>query len=168
MNVGINSSIFILFYISHSFSLLKVDPVKINDIRDFFKEPSSLANKLVEVEKGKDGVFEVFVLQATQSSVPLLTVPTAPAIVTASISSSDIKSSENMPEIPSSATSYTIEYKVNSSRGQNHYLVKATVVGRRLLVATVQTKDEDYSTLTSEAIQTLDSLMVTNPSNIKK
>ena len=64
-----------------------------------------------------------------------------------------------------SATAYTIEYKVDSSRGQNHYLVKATVVDRRLLVATVQTRDEDYSTLTSEATRTLDSLMVSSPSS---
>ena len=147
-----------------------MDRVKIANIKDFFKEPSALANKLVEVEKSKEGVFDVFVLQAIQSSVPVMS-STAASTLSENNNNNNNNNSDNEATIspPSStatsATAYTIEYKVDSSRGQNHYLVKATVVDRRLLVATVQTRDKDYSTLTSEAIRTLDSLMVSSPSS---
>jgi hypothetical protein len=145
-----------------------MDRVKIANIKDFFKEPSALANKLVEVEKSKEGVFDVFVLQAIQSSVPVMSSTAASTL--SENNNNENNNSDNEAAIISpsstatSATAYTIEYKVDSSRGQNHYLVKVTVVvDRRLLVATVQTRDEDYSTLTSEATRTLDSLMVSSP-----
>lgn len=139
-----------------------MDRVKIADIRDFFKEPAALANKLVEVEKSKEGVFEVNVLQAVQSTVPLV----SPSTTVEPSSAPPVTSTEEVQkELPSTATAtaYTIEYKVDSSRGQNHYLVKATVVSRRLLVATVQTRDEDFSGLSVEANRMLESLSVSTP-----
>jgi hypothetical protein len=45
-----------------------VDPVRINSIKDF-STPSGLADKVVAVELGRDGVFETFVLAAQESKV---------------------------------------------------------------------------------------------------
>ena len=55
---------------------------------------------------------------------------------------------------------YTIEYKVDSSRGQNHFKVKASVVDSMLCVFTVQSKEEDFARLAPLADSMLDSLVI--------
>lgn len=100
------------------------------NIRDF-ATPDQLAEKVVNVERAKEGTFEVEVVSAKESTVPLSTA--------------------NMP-------AYVIEYKVDSSRGQNHYKVKASVVSSYLYVFTVQTKENDYAGVVDVVNTAIDSL----------
>jgi PsbP len=106
-----------------------IDRVKINDIKEF-ASPSALAQKVVDVEKSKEGVFEADVISSGESKLPI--------------------SSEGK-------LAYDIEYKVDSSRGQNHYFVKTSVVDKKLYVFTVQCKEESVAELTETAKAIIDS-----------
>ena len=106
-----------------------VDKVKINSIEEF-ATPSALAQRVVDVEKAKDGVFEADVVAYGEAK--------------SSISSSG-------------RPAYDIEYKVDSSRGQNHYLIKTSVVNKKLYVFTVQTKEESFPALADTAHAIVDS-----------
>jgi len=110
-----------------------VDPVKISSITELFKEPKGLADRVVQVELGKEGVFEANVLAARQST--------------------------EVPTRPNSIPAYTIEYKIDSSRGQNHYTVKALVAKNKLYVFTAQCKEEslqELQTATSNIVDSFD------------
>lgn len=48
---------------------------------------------------------------------------------------------------------YLIEYVVNSSRGEKHYLAKATVTGGQLYVFTAQASAADYNGATADSLQ---------------
>jgi len=109
-----------------------VDKVKINSIEEF-ATPSALAQKVVDVEKAKDGVFEADVVAYGEAKTPI--------------------SSSGRP-------AYDIEYKVDSSRGQNHYLIKASVVNKKLYVFTVQTKEESFPALADTAHAIVDSFQL--------
>lgn len=102
-----------------------VDPVRIGNIRDF-ATPEGLAERVVQVEKSKEGVFEANVLSARESARP--------------VSLAD-------PSIPA----YEIEYMVDSSRGQNHYVVKTTVIDSKLYVFTVQSKEATFPAISNSA-----------------
>jgi hypothetical protein len=131
-----------------------VDPVKISSIQDF-TTPAGLADKVVAVEKGKDGVFETEVLEAKQSSVtvavanPLNPYPSGAGAspVSASVS-------------PVSLTGYDIEYKVDSSRGLNHYSVRSTIANKQLYVFTAQCKEDSFLQLKADIREILDSLVI--------
>jgi PsbP len=105
--------------------------VKIKSIKDF-ASPTGLAEKVVAVERGKEGVFEATVLDAKEA-------PKSPS-----------------PDFPA----YYIEYLVDSSRGRNHYAVKASVIDEKLYVVTAQTKEDDYARLKQTASDLLDSFSV--------
>jgi hypothetical protein len=128
-----------------------MDKVKISSIKELFKEPSDLANKLKEVEQSKEGVYEVNIIQTVESLVP----------VAVDINNDNQKLEKE--RIIENKPAYIIEYKVDSSRGQNHYLVKSTIVNKRLYVATVQSKEISYPLISDEANAMINSLTITDP-----
>jgi hypothetical protein len=107
------------------------DPVRIKSILDF-ATPQGLGEKVVNVELAKEGVFSADVLSATKSSTL----------------------ASGNPDFPS----YDVEYKIDSSRGKNHYLIKATVVDSKLFVLTAQAKEATFGELEPELRQILASL----------
>jgi hypothetical protein len=90
--------------------------VKIKSIKEF-TTPEGVGKKVVDVEKSKEGVFEADVVNAEESAT----------------------------QVASNFPAYDIEYKIDSSRGKNHYLIRTTVVNKKLYVFTVQSKEDDYS-----------------------
>ena len=60
----------------------------------------------------------------------------------------------------SSLPAYSIEYEIDSSRGQNHYNVVATIYDNRLYVFTAQTKKGTYTDLANRIKQIIDSLVL--------
>ena len=139
-----------------------MDKVKITNIKEVFRSPDDLSKKLVEVERSKDGVFEVSVISASENSVSVVSSPSSSSINSPSISSS----LKEMTEIDSSSTNtipaYTIDYVVESSRGTNHYVAKSVVFNRRLFVATAQSKKDDFDLVKPEITSILDSFHLLN------
>lgn len=109
---------------------ITMDKVKIQNIKDF-TTPKGLADKVVLVEKSKEGVFEADVVDAKEGSEAVAGIP-----------------------------AYEIEYKIDSSRGKNHYFVKATVFNSKLYVFTVQCKEDSAEEIQSKAKSILDSLVL--------
>ena len=107
------------------------DPVRIKSIVDF-ATPEGLGQKVVNVELTKEGVYTADVISAALSPSP---------------------ASKN-PNFPS----YDVEYKIDSSRGKNHYLIKATVVDSKLFVFTAQTKEASFGELEPKLRQIMTSL----------
>lgn len=110
--------------------------MKINSIRQF-SSPGDLAQRVVEVERSKEGFMDAEVLGAASSSIP----PTA------------------------SEAAYDLEYKVLSTRGLNHYKVRTTILDKKLFVFTVQFKEEDFDRLHDVGDEILDSLTIQGSSN---
>ncbi len=110
-----------------------VDKVKINSIEEF-ATPSALAQRVVDVEKSKDGVFEADIVSYGESKTPI-SVSGRPA--------------------------YDIEYKIESSHGNNHYVIKTSVVNKKLYVFTVQTKEDSFADLSDTARAIVDSFKLT-------
>ena len=124
--------------------------MKINSIKDF-STPDGLAKKVVEVEKSKEGVFDTQILSASTSIIPYVTQTTASPLLEKQ-DNNQIKGND----------AYNIEYKVDSSRGLNHYNVRTTILNKKLYVFTVQCKEESLSELQSYSKEILDSLMIGN------
>eukprot|EP01036_Dinobryon_divergens_P033093 gene33093-42807_t len=103
-----------------------VDPVRINNIREF-ASADGLAEKVLEVERAKDGVFEVEKIAASEALIPISTEDGV-----------DKKSEVLLPV-------YDIEYKVDSSRGKNYYDIRTTVFDKKLYILTCQSKLETVS-----------------------
>ena len=95
-----------------------MDPVRINNIRDF-TTPDGLAEKVLNVERSKDGVFEVEKVASSETNLPI---------------------GEEKKLIPA----YDIEYKVDSSRGKNHYDIRTTVHDKKLYILTCQCKESTF------------------------
>ena len=112
---------------------LQIDRVKINDITEF-STPKGLADKVVKVELSKDGVFEADIVSYGQS--------------TESVSKTGNK------------VAYDIEYKIDSSRGKNHYNIKTTVIDKKLYVFTVQCKEDAYAELADTSKAIIDSFKI--------
>lgn len=107
---------------------MQVDPIKINHITEF-TSPEGLAKLVEKVERDKDGVIDVNIIQVN-SFLPnrISSVPT------------DKTTSLDDPM-------YELEYIVDSSRGLNHYTVAAGVRDKKLLVLTVQYREVDSAKL---------------------
>ena len=110
-----------------------VDKVKINSIEEF-ATPSDLAKRVVDVEKSKDGVFEADIISYGESKTPI--------------------SASGRP-------AYDIEYKIESSHGNNHYVIKTSVVNKKLYVFTVATKEDSFAGLSDTARAIVDSFQLT-------
>jgi len=108
-----------------------VDPVKISSVKEF-ATPQGLAERVVSVEKSKEGVFEANVISASESQTP----------------------------VTQAVPAYVIEYSVDSSRGQNHYLVKTTVISSRLYVFTAQAKEDSFPSLAKRLSEVVESFRV--------
>jgi len=100
-----------------------------------FGTPDSLAFRVEAVEKSKEGVTEVSIIRA-EDAMP---------------------ASQGFP-------AYLVEYIVDSTRGKNHYLVKTTIVNKKLFVFTIQAPDSEYNSLSTESQEMLNSLFIPNPS----
>ena len=125
-----------------------MDPVrKVSNIKEFANEPLVLANKLVDVEKSKEGVFDVEIVNAYETEIKPIQISNDNTIAPPTVAISP-------------SPSYIIEYKVDSSRGRNHYLVKSVIRDKKLLVATVQCKEDDYEKLSQEAKSIIDSVQL--------
>mmetsp|Transcript_19979 Transcript_19979/g.33464 ORF Transcript_19979/g.33464 Transcript_19979/m.33464 type:complete len:238 (+) Transcript_19979:74-787(+) len=127
---------------------LTVDPVKINNIKEF-TSPSGLAEKVVNVEKAKEGVFETEVLGSKETVVPRLLSDNRDTVI----------STENSA-MQEPLFAYDIEYKVDSSRGLNHYVVRSAVGNKKLYVFTAQCKEASYPEVKDVTRQILDSLVI--------
>jgi hypothetical protein len=55
---------------------------------------------------------------------------------------------------------YDIEYKVESSRGLNHYSSRSTIANKKLYVFTAQCKEDSFLEVGENIRQILDSLVV--------
>ena len=100
-----------------------------------------MAKKVVAVEKAKEGVFDAEVIESTEFDVSIqLDDPTTP--------------SEAIDMVPA----YNMEYKVESSRGDNHYFVKASIFHKRLYIFTAQCREDTVDTLRIPSKQMIDSL----------
>eukprot|EP01039_Chlorochromonas_danica_P009814 gene9813-10856_t len=107
-----------------------VDPVKINSIREFVKV-DQLADRVLAIEKAKEGYIDGKIVSATEAVIN--------------------RQGEELPV-------YELDYLVETTRGQNHYLVRATIANKQLYVFTVQCKEKDYDSLKEEmkdAVKTL-------------
>ena len=80
------------------------------------------------------GVFDAEVLAAYESERAVSDIPSYPA--------------------------YFIEYKIDSSRGKNHYFVKTSIINQKLYVFTVQVKEDDANKKEEEAKSMLESFLV--------
>lgn len=107
---------------------LTIDKVKILQLKEF-ATPKELGDKVLNVEKSKEGFIDGSVIQAIE-------------------------------ETQKNNIYYTIDYVAESTRGKNHYLVKASVVDRELYVFTVQCKEADYVNLADEARGMINSFVV--------
>ena len=105
--------------------------MRINSIQDF-ASPSGVGEKVVAVERAKEGVFDAQLLAASASRTPMNSVFPA----------------------------YDLEYKVESQRGNNHFVVKTSVIAKMLYVFTVQCREEDYSLLQDEMHSVLETVSV--------
>lgn len=108
-----------------------MDRVKVNSLTDF-ASPQEVGNKVIAVEKAKDGVFYSKLLSA------------------------DLSRASMNADFPS----YDIEYEVESSRGSNHYSVKTSIIEKRLFVFTVQSAEKDAEALKNDVRYILDSIHV--------
>lgn len=109
-----------------------VDPVKIQSIEEF-TTAAGLAEKVLNTERAKEGVFEATLISASETSVPIIADG-------------------------STRLAYDIEYKIDSSRGLNHFNVRATVKDKKLFVFTAQCKEDNYVELKDTTADILKSL----------
>eukprot|EP01038_Epipyxis_sp_PR26KG_P012011 gene12011-16079_t len=112
-----------------------IDPVKINSIKDF-STPAELGDKVVAVELSKEGVYEASIITANEVDIPISNIP-----------------------------AYFIEYKVDSSRGKNHYNVKSAIFNKNLYILTSQCKEGSYPNLEKITKEILDSFIINNNGN---
>jgi PsbP len=111
----------------------QVDRVKINNIVKF-ATPKELGERVVGVEKGKDGVLDAVLLAYGDSSRTMDAEGASPA--------------------------YDLEYKVESTRGNNHFLVKTSIINKQLFVFTVQCSEGRYDSVKEQMRELLDSVTV--------
>lgn len=107
-----------------------MDRVKIDNILQF-ASPEELGAKVVAVERAKDGVLDAQLLRAVEAA-PM---------------------SEGAP-------AYELEYAVQSTRGNNHFGVRTSIVDRRLYVFTVQCSEERYPLVKGDFGAILESIVV--------
>lgn len=110
---------------------LTVDKVKVSSVKQFGLV-SDLAQRVIAVEKAKEGVFEAEVVGQAEAAVP---------------------AAAGFPV-------YDLEYKIDSSRGAKHFLVKSTIVDNKLYVFTVQTAEGDFASLSRQGHDILDSFKI--------
>lgn len=117
------------------FIALQVDPVKLDNINRF-ATPEQLAKKVEKVEREKDGVISVSMLNA--EGIPFAS------------------------DDGSTVDGYRLEYSVESTRGNNHYVVGASIRNKQLFVLTAQFKEDDLNSLKDEVNEVIKSLHFNN------
>ena len=104
--------------------------MKIDNIKNF-KSPGELGDRVLNVEKDKDGFIEGNVNRVEEGRLA------------------------SQPEVPF----YVVDYSVESTRGKNHYVAKAAVADKKLYVLTVQIKEvdnEEYKSSLDDVVNSLD------------
>ena len=94
---------------------------------------------MLATERAKEGVFDVQLIDIKESTMPI----------------DGLVGGDAAP-----LTAYDIEYKVDSSRGLNHYSVKATVSDKKLFVFTAQCKESSFDDVRENTKQILESLVM--------
>lgn len=82
---------------------------------EIFGSPKEVGDKVIAVERKKDGVTSADLIRYGST-----------------------KGDDGL-------THYIVEYKVDSSRGQKHFVAKATITGGQLFVLTAQAKEANFS-----------------------
>lgn len=103
--------------------------------------PAQLADKVLQVEKGKEGYINGNINHVAQVTVPLL-------------SSSGV--------VEGSIPAYSLDYQVESTRGKNHFFVKAIISQQKLFIYTIQCKQLQYFDLQPIMQEMLDSIVLIN------
>lgn len=99
---------------------ITVDPVKINNVREF-TSPMGLAERVLAVERSKEGFIDGAILSAKETVIKL--------------------NDDNVIPV------YDLDYRVETPRGLNHFIVRSTIYQKRLYVFTVQCKEDMYNNL---------------------
>lgn len=94
--------------------------MKINSIKEFTSAPK-LAERVLAVEKGKEGFIDGSVITTTETTI----------------------ASNNGQSIPI----YDLDYQVETTRGSNHFRVRTTIAGKKLYVFTAQCRQDSYQIL---------------------
>jgi hypothetical protein len=121
------------------------DKVKLPTIKEF-ATPTGLGEKVKKVEESKDGVMEVEIVTVTESTIPTSAV----------VANAKTGIEADAPSVPA----YAIEYKVESTRGKNHYNVMAAIYNNNLFVFTAQSKEDSYDSLKSSIADIMGSLVI--------
>lgn len=98
--------------------------MKIDSVEQF-TTPEKLGQRVIAVEKGKEGFIDGNMISTTATSIPL--------------------PSKKDGAIPA----YDLEYQIESTRGRNHYNVRAAIYNKLLYVLTIQSKEDNYRNLSS-------------------
>ena len=112
---------------------LTVDLIRkdINGIKEVYSSAQSLADKLMEIERNKDGHIASSIVSASEKQL----FGSSPPSSSVSESSSD----------PREVVAYDIEYVVESTRGLNHYKTRTFVDRGKVFVFTIQCKEKMFT-----------------------
>ena len=114
--------------------------MKINAITEFGTS-KVLGDKLIEVEKAKDGVLNVNLLNVQENTVPVL--------------------SSKGPRLKPIAT-YDIDYTVKSSRGQRIFNTRSAIFEKQLYILTAQCDGATYEFVKDTIQEVFHSLVFTS------
>lgn len=92
-----------------------------------------LADRVLAIEKAKEGFIDGKIVSANEVVI-----------------------NRQGKELPA----YELDYLVETTRGQNHYIVRATIANKQLYVFTVQCKEKDYDSLKEEMKDTAKTLTI--------
>ena len=129
----------------HTFTL-QVDRVKVDRISEFTPLPE-LTNRVLTVEKGRDGVISVALVDAHESTVPLKTERGSDGT--------------HVMHTPAPAiAAYDIDYSVDSTRGLIHYSTRCTIYDHKLYVLTAQCDESNYADVKDEIATVINSFQL--------
>ncbi|CAM9320647.1 unnamed protein product, partial [Phaeothamnion confervicola] len=121
-----------------------VDPIKI-DALSRFGTPEEVGERVVAVERAKDGTLEVRLVSAAAGD--------AGAAADGGGGGGD----------GGAVPAYTLEYAVDSTRGKNRFVAKVAVRGGRLYVCTGQAKEADLPEVAAEMAAAVGSFRLLPP-----
>lgn len=100
---------------------------------------------MLNVEKGKEGFLDGRVLNAKE-----VTVTNSKAIQL------DVGRETKISQIPA----YELDYEVQTTRSNSHYLVRVTIADKNLYVLTIQSPTDKFNDLSSEMHSIIDSFQI--------
>lgn len=107
-----------------------------------FITPEKLADKILAVEREKEGFIDGAIVAIEQSNIP-------------------IASKTNTNKDQSLIPAYNIDYQVETTRSKSHFLVKASIYNKNLYIFTIQCPQSSFDQLRSEMKDMLESIAFT-------